>query len=257
MRTASQRSQLGSTNGVGSNRLLDALPADQRRRLTRSLRPVFLDTGTVLIEEDAAVESVDFPRSCVVSLASPFDDGSLVEVAMIGNEGIAGVPLVRNGSLAMRAICSVSGWADRMDAATFLSESRSDDFVGELFSDYIRALFGQIAQAAACNRLHSDQERLARWLVMCQDRVGSDSFAITHELLGRLLGARPATMALSAEVLQKAGLIGNERGRVTIIDRDGVESVACECYRSINRALDGVIQRAMLRSRTATGSVRG
>jgi CRP-like cAMP-binding protein len=131
-----------------------------------------------------------------------------------------------------------------MDAATFLDEIKADPHLHEVVDDYVRAFFGEIAQAAACNRLHSNEERLSRWLLMSQDRVGTDEFAITHEFLGQILGSRRATVTLSAESLRAAGLISYHRGRVTIIDRTGLEAVACECYRSITSELDSVVRRA-------------
>ena len=228
---------------AGANRLLDALPTDERQRLRRSLSPVFLDIETVLFEPGEAIAFVDFPRNCVVSLVTPFQEGTSVEVATIGNEGIVGVPLRPGGSLAFRAISSVAGWVDRMDASTFLDEVNADRRLRELVNDYVRALFGEIAQAAACNRLHSNEARLSRWLLMSEDRVGTDEFAITHEFLGQILGSRRATVTLSAERLRAAGLISYSRGRVTIVDRVRLEAVACECYRAITTDLDGVVQR--------------
>ena len=229
---------------VGANRLLDALPMGEGRRLRRSLSAVFLDVDTVLFEPGEPIGFVDFPRNCVVSLVTPFQDGASVEVATIGNEGIVGVPARRGGALAFRAISSVAGWVDRMDAATFVDEVEADRHLQELVSDYVRAFFVEIAQAAACNRLHSNEERLSRWLLMTHDRVGADEFAITHEILGQILGSRRATVSLSAESLRAAGLIRYHRGRVTIVDRVGLEAVACECYRTIRTELDGVVQRA-------------
>ena len=229
---------------AGANRLLDALPMDRTRRLRRSLSPVYLDSGTVLFEPGEPIGFVDFPRNCVVSLVTPFQEGTSVEVASIGNEGIVGVPMRPGGSLAFRAISSVAGWVDRIDASTFLDEVKADAHLQELVNDYVRAFFGEIAQAAACNRLHSNEERLGRWLLMSHDRVGTDEFEITHELLGQILGSRRAAVSLSAESLRSAGLIRYHRGRVTIVDRAGLEAVACECYQAITTELDGVVQRA-------------
>jgi CRP-like cAMP-binding protein len=137
-----------------------------------------------------------------------------------------------------------------MDALTFLDEVEADPRLQELVNDYVRAFFGEIAQAAACNRLHSNEERLSRWLLMSHDRVGTDEFAITHELLGQILGSRRATVTLSAERLRAAGLIRYYRGRVTIVDRVGLGAAACECYRAITAQLDGVIQRAQRKNTT-------
>jgi hypothetical protein len=229
---------------AGENRLLDALPMERTRRLRRSLHPVWLSTGTVLFEPGQTIAFVDFPRNCVVSLVTPFLDGASVEVASIGNEGIAGVPIAPGGSLAFRAISSVAGWVDRMDASTFLDEVKADPHLQEVVNDYVRALFGEIAQAAACNRLHSNEERLGRWLLMSNDRVGTDALDITQELLSEILASRRATVTLSAERLRAAGLIRYHRGRVTILDRRGLETVACECYHAITTELDAVVDRA-------------
>jgi CRP-like cAMP-binding protein len=239
-----------SGSGVTSatNLLLDALPVDESERLMRFLRPVFLTIKTVLFEPGGAIDSVEFPRNCVVSLVTPLHDGAIAEVATVGNEGIVGVPLVIGGSLAVRAVCSVAGWADRMPASIFVKEVERDGPLRDLVNDYVQALFGQIAQAAACNRLHSNEERLSRWLLMSHDRVGSDEFAITHEFLARMLGSRRATVTLSAGILQSAGLIRYHRGQVTIVDRAGLELIACECYGVIERELTGVVQRAWRRS---------
>jgi CRP-like cAMP-binding protein len=216
--------------------------------LARSLRPVFIVIRTVLFEPGGIIDSVNFPRNCVVSLVTPLEGGAIVEVATVGNEGIVGVPNVLGGSLAVRAVCSVAGWADRMDAPIFLKEAARDGPLRDLVQDYLQALFGQISQAAACNRLHSSEQRLSRWLLMSHDRVGTDEFVITHEFLARMLGSRRATVTLSAGILQAAGLIRYHRGRVSIVDRSGLESVACECYGVIERELDGVVQRAWRRS---------
>jgi CRP-like cAMP-binding protein len=236
-----------------ANQLLDALPADEYQRLLPRLRAVFVEIKTVLFEAGAPVAHVDFPRNCVVSLVTPLHDGAVVEVATVGNEGIVGVPLVRGGALTFRAVCSVAGWCDRMDAPTFLSEVERDGPFSALVADYMQALFGQISQAAACNRLHSNEERLSRWLLMSQDRVRTDEFAITHEYLAHMLGSRRPTVSRSAGILQAAGLIRYHRGRVTIVDRAALETTACECYAAIARKLDGVVQRAFRRSSSGTG----
>jgi hypothetical protein len=230
----------------GANQLLDALPPEEYERLLPMLSTVFLETRTVLFEAGAPIENVDFPRNCVVSLLAPLHNTS-VEVATVGNEGIVGVPLLRGGALGFQAVCSVAGWSDRMDAPTFLTEIENDGLLRDLVEDYVQALFGQISQAGACNRVHSNEERLSRWLLMSQDRVGADEFAITHEYLAQMLGSRRATVSLSAGVLQAAGLIRYHRGRVTILDRAGLEATACECYGTIEKELDGVVQRAFQR----------
>lgn len=205
------------------------------------LRPVFLPAKTLLFDAGDVVRSVHFPVDGVISLVTPVADGNIVEVATIGNEGIVGVPLVGGGSLAVRAISQVTGHALWMDANAFTRQLDQLPCFRGLVRRYVQALFGQISQAAACNRLHSNEERLSRWLLMSQDRVGKDTFAITHEFLGQMLGSRRATVTVSAGLLQAAGLIRYARGHVTIVDREGLEAVSCECYRIINAALDRVV----------------
>jgi len=227
------------------NRILGALPAVDRERLIGGMVPVALGIKTVLFEPGEPIRAVHFPLDGVDSLVTPLDDGAIVEVATVGNEGIVGVPLVLGGSLAVRAISQVAGSALRMDAGAFLSEMERGGALAALVHQYLQALFGQIAQAAACNRLHTNEERLSRWLLMSHDRVGVDEFAITHEFLGQMLGSRRATVTLSAGVLQAAGLIRYHRGHVAILDREGLESVACECYGVIKQQLDRVVAPAV------------
>jgi CRP-like cAMP-binding protein len=224
-----------------TNQILAALPSREQKRLFPKVHIVDLPIKMVLFEPGQEIHAVHFPLDGVVSLVTPLDDGALVEVATIGNEGIVGVPLMPGGALAVRAISQVAGRAARLDAADFLAERDRGGHLGVLVQRYVQALFGQISQAAACNRLHSNEERLSRWLLMSHDRVGVDDFAITHEFLGQMLGSRRATVTLSAGILQAAGLIQYQRGQVTIIDRDGLEAIACECYAVIKRELDEVI----------------
>lgn len=230
-----------------SNQLLEALPPTARDRWFASLIPSFLEIKTVLFEPGQVIEHVYFPLNGVISLVTPLEDGAIVEVATVGNEGIVGVPLVLGGSLAVRAISQVAGWVLKMEAAAFDEAIQAEPAVRSILADYLQALFGQVAQAAACNRLHSNEERLSRWLLMSHDRVGVDEFLITHEFLGQMLGSRRATVTLSAGILQAAGLIKYRRGVVTIVDRPGLAAVACECYAVIKAELDSVLQKAKQR----------
>jgi CRP-like cAMP-binding protein len=235
------------------NHLLALLSQPELDRLVPAMAPGWLDIKTVLFEPGQRVEAVYFPLNGVISLVTPLEDGAIVEVATVGNEGVVGVPLVPEGSLAVRAISQVSGGALRMESSAFLAELDRRGALYEVIQSYIQALFGQIAQAAACNRLHSNEERLSRWLLMSHDRVGVDEFAITHEFLGQMLGSRRATVTLSAGVLQAAGLIRYQRGHVTIVDRVGLEGVSCECYGVIKKELDRVV--AGPKTRTAVGTL--
>jgi CRP-like cAMP-binding protein len=236
-----------------TNRILEALPAADRDRIVRTMVAVPLEIKTVLFEPGQPIDDVYFPLDGVISLVTPLEDGAIVEVATVGNEGIVGVPLVAGGTLAVRAISQVAGTCLRIQAAAFLEELDRAGPLRALVQNYVQALFGQISQAAACNRLHTNEERLSRWLLMSHDRVGVDEFAITHEFLGQMLGSRRATVTLSAGILQAAGLIRYHRGHVAILDREGLEGVSCECYGVIKEELDGVVARANGHPRAASG----
>jgi len=204
------------------------------------LSPVFLRVKTVLFEPGQVVDAVYFPLDGVISLVTPLEDGAIVEVATVGNEGVVGVPLIFGGTLAVRAISQVAGRCLTTSAEAFLEAMGSSRAISQLVQAYVLALFGQISQAAACNRLHTNEERLSRWLLMSHDRIGADKFLITQEFLAQMLGSRRATVTLSAGVLQKAGLIQYHRGHVEIVERPGLESASCECYRVIKTELDKV-----------------
>ncbi|MGA8206753.1 MAG: Crp/Fnr family transcriptional regulator [Candidatus Dormiibacterota bacterium] len=230
----------GYGNQVNGNRLLDRLPPEERAVLSAKLSPVFLRVKTVLFEPGEVVDAVYFPLDGVISLVTPLEDGAIVEVATIGNEGMVGVPSIPGGALAVRAISQVAGRCLTMSVEAFRDATAASPVIDQLVQAYVLALFGQISQAAACNRLHTSEERLSRWLLMSQDRVGADKFVITQEFLSQMLGSRRATVTLSAGVLQRAGLIRYHRGHVEIIDRAGLESVSCECYQVIKSELDKV-----------------
>ena len=176
-------------------------------------------------------------------MVTPLSDG-IVEVASIGNEGIVGVPLTAIGVGCVRAVSPLGAQTLQMRAATFLAEIQRLDTFRRLVERYLLALFAQISQAAACNRLHANEQRLSRWLLMTHDRVGMDTFSVTQDILAQMLGSRRGTVTLSAQLLQAAGLIAYHRGRVTIVDRNGLESSCCECYATLRKALDEVVQSA-------------
>jgi CRP-like cAMP-binding protein len=223
------------------NRILAAVPLPERQQLLDTTTRVTLNVRTVLFEPGGPVDAVYFPTDGVISLVTPLHTGTIVEVATIGNEGAVGVPVVQPlTSFAVRAITQVAGHGLRMETSVFADWVANSRPFRTLIDRYTQALFGQIAQAAACNRLHSSEERLSRWLLMSQDRVGSDQFMITQEFLAQMLGARRSTVSVSAGILQRAGLIRYARGHVTIVDRDGLEAVACECYAVIKAEIDRV-----------------
>jgi CRP-like cAMP-binding protein len=226
------------------NRILTALSAADRLQLFEVVSSVALPVKTVLFEPGRPIDAVYFPIDVVISLVTPFHDGAMVEVATVGNEGIVGVPLVPFGGLGVRAISQVAGYCLRLDADVFLEWSDRNQTFQRLVERYTQALFGQIAQAAACNRVHSNDARLARWLLMTHDRVGSAHFMITQDFLGQLLGVRRSTVSVSAGLLQRDGAIHYTRGHVTILDRELLEAASCECYAAITAELERVVHHA-------------
>ncbi|HUY09826.1 MAG TPA: Crp/Fnr family transcriptional regulator [Candidatus Dormibacteraeota bacterium] len=225
---------------VSGNRLLALLPDWDRARILQKLEPRSLEARTVLFEPGEAVDTVYFPLDGVVSLVTVLEHGGPVEVATVGNEGIVGVPAALGGSLAVRAISQVPGRYLNMSMGAFFEELAVNQALARLVQFYVQALFGQISQAVACNRLHSTEERLSRWLLMTQDRVGGEQFSITQEFVGQMLGVGRATAALAADALERAGLVSCRPGHIEIASRHGLEQVACECYRVFRSERDAI-----------------
>ena len=226
----------------GRNRLLANLPCADIERLFPFLRREQLDHGAILYRPNQPIASVYFPLTAMISMLTVFDDGSMVESGVIGNEGVAGLP-VYFGVDSMTTECLIQAPGDLlvMDAAVFRDEVSQPGPLREIVGRYAQALFSQLAQTAACNRAHPLEERLARWLLMTHDRVGSDELQITHEFLGQMLGVRRAGVTVAAGILQRAGIIAYRRGRVRVLDRKRLEAASCECYRSIRDEFDRLL----------------
>jgi CRP-like cAMP-binding protein len=239
----------------GINTILDALFPAESPRLMGTLTPVFFPVRAVVLEPDRAIESVYFPLNGVISLVTPLGDGTTLEVATVGNEGMIGVPLVPNGSLAFRALAQTAGWAIRLDATKFLDEFDRHGPLRAVVNDYLATLVGQISQSAACNRRHSSEQRLSRWLLLSHDRAGRDTFDISREFLGQLLGSPPLAVALSTGILEAGGLIKYRNGQLSVVDRAGLESSACECYEAMRHQLDRVSRQALDGRDQAAGRV--
>jgi CRP-like cAMP-binding protein len=213
------------------NRLLRALPQKDYERLAAKLERVTLGFKQVVYEPNAPIGHVYFPLSGVISLLTVMDEGGPVEVATVGREGMVGLPVfLGDGEVPGRAFAQIAGDALRMEADDFRAEARHPGPLQRLLLRYTQALLTQVAQSAACNRLHSVEERCARWLLQTQDRVRADQFPLTQEFMAQMLGVRRATVNVAAGILQKAGFITYTRGRITILDRPGLESASCECY---------------------------
>jgi CRP-like cAMP-binding protein len=214
------------------NRLLALIPQQDREDLLVHLVPTMLPLGRVLYR--SSVDALYFPLDCVVSILAGLDDGISVEAATVGNEGLAGAfAILHPERMIGKYIVQVAGDALRLEMADFSHLlNRSVEFQ-RLMHRYLFALTYQIIQAAACNTLHTTEERCARWLLMTQDRAGSETFTLTQEFLASMLGMRRATVNLALGVLKNAGLIRYVRGQITVMDRPALESASCPCYSAI------------------------
>ncbi len=216
------------------NRLLAALPLDDYERLRPWLELVDLTTRQVLYKPHESITHVYFPRNCLVSLVTLMDDSTAIEVATVGNDGMVGLPVyLGTDRSADQAICQVPGTAFRIEAAAFRAQLGALSPLHRILQAYTLALLTLTSRTAACNRIHSMEQRCARWLLMTHDRVGADEFQLTQEFLAQMLGVRRATVNGAAGVLQRAGWIRYRRGQVTVVDRDGLEGACCGCYRVI------------------------
>jgi CRP-like cAMP-binding protein len=226
----------------GKNRLLAALPRDEYDRLHTNLEKVSLPLKEILYEANGPIAHVFFPLNGVVSLVISMEGGFTLEVGTIGNEGMVGTPVfLGSESSPTRAISQVPGEALRMEATVFQEEMKRDGLLYGLVQRYTQAMINQISQSTVCNRRHSVQKRMCRWLLMSHDRVGTDEFQLTQEFLSQMLGVRRPTVSAVAGILQKAGLLTYRRGRMTILDRKGLEAASCECYQVVREELDRLL----------------
>lgn len=193
-------------------------------------------------EPNQPIECVYFVHSGVVSLVNDLEDGTSVEVATVGPEGMVGLPVFLDGSLiAGRAFVQVPGSASRVEAEAFRRALERMPQLRRLLSRYTLALINQLAQNSACNRVHEIEQRLARWLLQTQDRVHGPTFPLTQEFMAQMLGVSRPRVSIGANILQKAGLISYVRGQITVTDRPGLEAASCECYRVVRGQFERLI----------------
>jgi CRP-like cAMP-binding protein len=224
------------------NRLLSALPDSEYERLLPHLEQVSLTLKQIIYLPNEPIEYVYFPNSGIISLVNLTEDGGTVEAATVGKEGMVGLPLLLGADRMMgQAITQIVGDAVRMKADVFKREVTPASPLYSLLLRYTQALMNLMSQSVACNRLHSVEERCCRWLLLCQDRVESDEFALTQEFLAQMLGVRRASVSVVAAILQKAGLIRYRRGKIMILDRLGLEATSCECYRIVKQEFDRLL----------------
>ncbi len=213
------------------NEILLGLPAEESELLFPKLEFVRLSTHHVLHEPGDTLKSAWFCNSGLVSILSVFPDGKSVEVGLVGKEGFIGLPLVAGFRTApTRAIAQIEASAFRIDSERLSGLLRECPRLERRLQQFSQEMAMQVTQIAACNRLHEVDERLARWLLMSADRIGSNSVPLTQEFLAQMLGTRRSSVSVAAGILEKAGLITHRRGDVSIIDRPKLEDAACECY---------------------------
>lgn len=225
------------------NRLLGMIGGAPRARLADAGEVHDFDLRAVVFEQGEPIEWVAFPVSGVWSLISVMEDGRSVEVATVGNEGFVGLPVFLRATLTSshRAIVQIPGRAVTFGAAAFLDLSNSGGEFQAALQRYAQALITQIAQSAACNRVHALEQRCARWLLLTHDRVDGDEFPLTQEFLGQMLGVGRQAVNEAAQSLQAAGLIHYTRGSITVLDRAALQGAACECYDVVRGEFDRLL----------------
>jgi len=222
-----------------ANLVLANMPRAAYKRMLERLEPVTLTYGQVLYEPAGPITHVYFPLDCLVSLLTAVDERRTLEVGMVGNEGMVGMPMVLGiGVSAVRALVQGAGTAMRMKAAHFRAEFKSNLPLQRALFRYTHLLMAQVSQTAACNRFHQADARLARWLLMTSDRLHTEEFRLTQEFLSHMLGIRRVGVTNAAGVLGRKGLIDYTRGEIRILNRKGLEAAACTCYRIVKDLQD-------------------
>jgi CRP-like cAMP-binding protein len=226
------------------NQLLAALPIEEYQNLAPHLEPVELPLRQVLHEPGEPIEYIYFPTEAMISLVSIMKDGSTVEVALIGKEGMVGIPVILGGnSTTSQAVVQVAGRGLRMQANILKAQFQLGGELHNLLLRYVQALFTQVSQGAVCNRLHNLEERLARWLLSVQDCLQVEEFPMTQEHIAQMLGSRRSGVTVAAGLLQNAGIIRYRRGRINILSREGLEATTCECYGIIKAEITRLLSK--------------
>jgi CRP-like cAMP-binding protein len=224
------------------NHLLAALPDAERQRWLPQLEAVEMPLGQVLYESGGTLSHVYFPTTAIVSLLYVMENGASAEIAVVGNEGIVGISLFMGGdSTSSRAVVQSAGMGFRLKAQTLMNEFDRAGPVLHLLLRYTQALITQMAQTAVCNRHHSLDQQLCRWLLLSLDRLQGNELVMTQELIANMLGVRREGVTEGALKLQQLGLIRYARGHITVLDRDGLEKRTCECYAVVKNEYDRLL----------------
>ena len=229
-------------HGPSGNRLLSVLPAEEYQRLIPDLQPVTFSLGEVVYDLGGHLDYIYFPTTAVISLLYTMKNGSTAEMGLAGNDGVVGIALFLGGDTTPnRAVAQIAGSAFRLKAVILQKEFARGGAFQQLLLRYTQALITQISQTAVCNRLHSVENRLCRWLLLSHDRVTSDEVKMTQEFLSHMLGGRRESVTVAAGRLQDMGLIHYARGHIKILDRRGLEASVCECYRIVKDEFDRLL----------------
>ncbi|MGM3309040.1 Crp/Fnr family transcriptional regulator [Anabaena sp. WFMT] len=216
------------------NKLLDALPRSNFELLAPHLELVSLSSGQIIYEAEEQIKYVYFPDSAIISILCVMDNGSSVEVGLVSREGMVGIPVILGDNITnLNAIVQVPGNALRIDADIVKIEFDRGGAIQELLLRYVKTVYLEVAQCAACNRLHTLEERLSRWLLTVSDRLNLDEFPLTQEFISQMLGVRRSGVTVAAHTLSKAGMINYHRGNIKILNREALEASSCECYQVI------------------------
>jgi CRP-like cAMP-binding protein len=242
---------MSSLHSPKQNKLLAVLPETEFERLAPHLQLVSMPLGEVLYESGGRLQHVYFPTTAIVSLLYVMEDGASAEVAVVGNEGILGIALFMGGeSTPSRAVVQSAGHGYRLKAELLKEEFSRAETVMRLLLRYTQTLITQMSQTAVCNRYHSVDQQLCRWLLLSLDRLPSNELTMTQELIANMLGVRREGVTEAAGRLQRAGLIRYKRGKIAVLDRPGLERAVCECYAVVQKEFE-----RLLRGFPATASI--
>ncbi len=224
------------------NRLLAVLPSTQLARWLPQLEPVSLPLGKVLYESGVAMDYLYFPTTSIISLLYVMENGASAEIGVVGNEGVVGISLFMGGQTTpSRAVAQSGGEGFRLKASLLMEEFERGGPVLHLLLRYTQALITQMSQTAVCNRHHTLDQQLCRWLLLSLDRLRANHLAMTQELIANMLGVRREGVTEAALKLQEAGLISYTRGHITVLNRAGLEKRTCECYAVVKREYDRLL----------------
>lgn len=224
------------------NLILQSLSEEDFARLSPDLEPVELPLGQVIYRAEQPIEYFYFPESSMISVVAATPEGQCAEVGVVGREGIIGMDALLGGDVSLyENVVQHADGATRVKTAALLAEFNRGGALHDSLLGFARLMLAQVSQTALCNRLHSVEQRLARWLLVCTDRTGTHRLQLTQEFLAIMLGANRPTVTVAAAALQDAGYIRYSRGKITVIDRDGLENFTCACYRAVKKQYDKFI----------------